>query len=126
MARKGGRETGFHPPANTTSHRLMSPRKTILKELSRVQEERGEPSFTRPSELTGFGERPEKYQKAVNELLQARLVEGRRDEDGRMAIALNAHRIRDVKKEIRPVWAHPAVWAVLALALAAIGAGIAI
>ena len=47
------------------------------------------------------------------------------DEEGRMTIALNAHRMQDVKKELRPVWAHPAIWAVLALALA-IGAGIAI
>jgi hypothetical protein len=33
--------------------------------------------------------------------------------------------MKEVHKELRPVWAHPAVWAVLALALA-IGARLVI
>lgn len=34
-------------------------------------------------------QQPEKYQKAVNALLSARLVSGHKDEEGHMAIALN-------------------------------------
>ncbi len=98
----------------------MSPRKTILRELARNHE-----TFTRPSTIRGFSEQPEKYQKAVNELLQARLLEGRKDDDGHMTIALNEHRLRDVHREIRPFWARPSVWAALVIGIA-IGAVIAI
>ena len=94
----------------------MSPRKTILRELSRNHE--SAETFTRPSAIRGFSEQPEKYQKAVNELLQARLVEGRKDDEGHMTIALNEHRMRDVRREIRPLWASPALWAVLVFGLA--------
>ena len=104
----------------------MSPRKKILRELRRgLDHDGGTPLFTRPAEIAGFASRPQQYQKAVNELLKARLVEGRQDEAGRMTIALNAHRLRDVERELRPVWAHPAVWAALAIVLA-VGAGLAI
>jgi len=100
----------------------MSPKKAILRELSRKHEaERG--AFTRPATLQGFSDYPEKYQKAVNELLAARLVDGHKDGDGHMAIAINAHRVKDVQREIRPVWAHPAVWVVLALVVVAAGFG---
>jgi len=99
----------------------MSPRKTILKELAGS----GTSAYTRPSSITGFSEAPDKYQKAVNELLQARLVEGRKDDDGHMAIAINEHRIAEVKKELRPVWARPSVWALITV-LAAVGAGLVI
>lgn len=96
----------------------MSPRKTILKELARA-EARGT-RYHRPSELNGFHAAPQKYQKAVNTLLSDRLLEGRKDEEGNMTIAINEHRQADVQKEIRPVWARPALWvAVLALAAAA-------
>ncbi len=98
----------------------MSPKKTILRELARSPENQ----YTRPSSIRGFSEAPEKYQKAVNELLQERLLEGRKDEQGHMAIAINQHRRKDVDREIRPVWAHPAIWAAL-VAIAAIGAGLA-
>jgi hypothetical protein len=102
----------------------MSPRKTILKELSRAHEQGGG-AYTRPSAITGFGDQPDKYQKAVNELLAARLVEGRKDDQGHMTIALNSHRLRDVKREIRPFWARPSVWAVVVVVLA-IGAGLTV
>jgi hypothetical protein len=104
----------------------MSPRKTILRELSRQYQEHGSESLKRPSEIQGFGKAPEKYQGAVNRLLQDRLVEGRKDGEGRMALALNEHRIGDVKRELRPLWARPAMWAVLALVAVVVGAGFAI
>jgi hypothetical protein len=102
----------------------MSPRKTILRELSRAQARSG-PIHTRPSAIAGFSDNPEKYQKAVNELLQARLVEGRRDDEGHMAISLNERRITEVQRELRPMWARPAVWATIPV-VAAVGAGLAI
>ena len=61
----------------------------------------------------------------MNELLQARLVEGRRDDEGHMAISLNERRITEVQRELRPLWARPAVWATIAV-VAAVGAGLAI
>lgn len=95
----------------------MSPRKTILKELSRA----GSSSYTRPSQIAGFSGAPEKYQKAVNELLSARLVEGRKDDEGHMTIAINEHRLADVAREIRPIWARPAIWMVVVV-LGGVGA----
>lgn len=102
----------------------MSPRKTILKELARAETPSG-PVYRRPSTIPGFDQAPEKYQKAVNELLSARLLEGRKDDEGFMTIAINDHRRREVKRELRPIWAHPAVLALIVV-LAAVGAGLAI
>jgi len=102
----------------------MSPRRTILRELSRAESEAG-PVFTRPSSIAGFSEAPEKYQRAVNDLLRSRLLEGKKDDEGHMTIAINQHRRSDVKRELRPIWAHPAIWAVIVV-LAAVGAGLAI
>lgn len=99
----------------------MSPKKTILRELSRTHEQSGGAGFTRPASINGFSQEPEKYQKAVNELLQSRLIEGRKDDEGHMTIALNAHRIGEVRKHMRPAWSHPAVWSVVLIA-AAVGA----
>jgi len=99
----------------------MSPKKTILRQLSQT----GAQQYTRPSSITGFSSAPDKYQKAVNELLSARLLEGRPDEEGHMAIAINEHRRKDVDRELRPVWAHPALWAAVVL-IAAVGAGLVI
>ena len=96
----------------------MSPRKTILRELARAEAGSGTP-YVRPSSIPGFSKEPEKYQKAVNELLSDRLLEGRRDEEGHMAIAINQHRRKDVEKAIKPVWASPLVWIALALLAAA-------
>jgi hypothetical protein len=101
----------------------MAPRKTILRALAGA--ESGAASFTRPSSIPGFSEAPEKYQKAVNELLSARLLEGRKDADGNMTIALNEHRRADVRRELRPLWARPALWAVVA-AVVAVSAGLAL
>ncbi len=102
----------------------MSPRKTILRELSLTHAGAG-PTHTHPAAITGFSDDPKKYQKAVNELLQARLVDGHKDEDGRMAIAINVHRFADVKRELRPIWARPSVWAAITIVVA-IGTGLAI
>jgi len=103
----------------------MSPKKAILRELSR-QHEASQGQYTRPGTIPGFSQQPEKYQKAVNELLSARLVSGRKDEEGHMAIALNNNRLEEVKRELRPVWASPALWVavVAALVLTAFGTGV--
>lgn len=99
----------------------MSPRKTILKELSQAGAQGH--AYRRPSEISGFSTAPEKYQKAVNSLLSDRLLEGRKDDDGNMTIAINEHRKADVQKEIRPVWANPILW-VAVLAVVAAGAAV--
>ena len=43
-----------------------------------------------------------------------------------MAIGLNTQRLKEVKRELRPIWAHPAVWVVVVLAvvLTAVSTGI--
>ena len=102
----------------------MSPKKTILRELAKAHDQGGEgPSHKRPATIAGFSDDPEKFQKAVNDLLQARLVEGKPNDEGHMTIALNAHRLSDVRRELRPVWARPGVWALLAI-VAAVGASL--
>ena len=95
----------------------MSPRKTILKELDSAG------SHTRPSTIHSFATAPDKYQKAVNQLLQDRMLGRRDDDDGHMTMAINEHRRSDVRKELRPIWAHPGMWATLALITTAVGAG---
>ena len=93
----------------------MSPKKTILKALAESQQGGGQGSLVRPSTISGFQDAPEKYQQVINTLLKDRLIEGVRDPEGRMAISLNAHRAKEVRKVLRPIWAHPAVLALLAL-----------
>ena len=115
----------FHG-STRTRRTTMSPRKTILRELSRQYEQSSGQVLTRPGEIRGFGKDPEKYQKAVNKLLQDRLIEGRKDGEGHMALALNGHRMGDVQRELRPFWARPALWAVVVLLAVAVGAGFAI
>jgi hypothetical protein len=102
----------------------MSPKKHILRELELVGEPGSTYSYVRPADLPGYTTSPERYQAAVNELLRERLIEGRSDAEGRMSIALNAHRIADVRKALRPAWAKPAVW--LAAAIIALGVELAI
>ena len=85
----------------------MSTRRAILRELSRNGHQGN--GFTRPGNLAGFSSKPDRYQAAVNQLLQERLINGTKDEDGRLAIALNEHRLDDVRRELRPLWARPAV-----------------
>jgi hypothetical protein len=99
----------------------MSPRKSILKTLSDLERGEGRGKQVRPSTLPGFQQGPEKYQQAINALLKDRLIEGIRDPEGHLAISLNAHRARDIRKILRPVWAHPAVLTILALAAAMAG-----
>jgi hypothetical protein len=101
----------------------MTPKKTILRALSRSYDPSGGASHVRPATIAGFAAEPERYQRAVNELLRARLIEGRKDDEGHMAIALNAQRMDDVRRQLRPAWAHPAIWAA-ALLLGAVGAGL--
>lgn len=101
----------------------MSPKKTILRSLSRAYDEDRGATLTRPAHIPGFTQDPERFQKAVNELLKERLIEGRRDDEGHMAVALNGHRLQDVRRHIRPLWANPAVWAATAV-VGALGAGL--
>lgn len=86
----------------------MTPRRTILRELHERHAE-GNGRYTRPGVITGFAEKPSRYQEAVNQLLQERLINGTKDEEGRLAIALNEHRLADVQKELRPWFARPAI-----------------
>jgi hypothetical protein len=87
----------------------MSARRTILRELSARHEKDGG-NYTRPDTITGFTQNRERFQAAVNELLQERLINGTKDAEGRLAIALNAHRLADVRKELRPWYARPFAW----------------
>lgn len=100
----------------------MSARRTILRELRKRYDE-GAARYTRPSSIPGFTDKPSRYQGAVNRLLQERLINGTKDEDGRLAIALNEHRLADVFKELRPWFARPATWmaAVLGAAILVFG-----
>jgi len=99
----------------------MSPKKTILRALSERQDAEGAASLVRPSTIPGFQEAPEKYQQVINALLKDRLIEGVRNSEGHMAISLNTHRSKDIRKVLRPAWAHPAVLTLLALSAAVAG-----
>lgn len=98
----------------------MSPKKTILKTLTEREKAEGSGTSLRPSSIPGFQQAPEKYQKTINLLLKDRLIEGVKDPDGYMTISLNNHREKDIRRVLRPVWAHPAILGLLAaFALAA-------
>ena len=101
----------------------MSPKKTILKTLLDQGDGSGYPALVRPSNIPGFQQAPDRYQKTINALLKERLIEGEKDGDGRLAISLNAHRARDIRRAVRPIWAHPALLTLLALVAAAAGLG---
>ena len=97
----------------------MTTRRTILRELSRRhQQEAG--AYTRPGSIAGFAEQPTRFQNAVNALLQERLINGTKDGDGRLAIALNQQRMDDVRRELRPWFARPAGILLAVVAVAAI------
>lgn len=87
----------------------MTPRRAILRELTR-RRTAGDEGYTRPGSIAGFDAKPARYQAAVNELLQERLINGTKDQEGRLAIALNEHRLADVRKELRPFYARPVAW----------------
>jgi len=99
----------------------MSPKKRILRALANEQEKGNSAAPVRPSSIPGFDEAPEKFQQTINALLKDRLIEGFKDEEGKMAISLNTHRQRDIRRVLRPVWAHPAVLLVLLALFAAAG-----
>ncbi len=80
----------------------------------------GDQGYTRPGGIAGFDARPARYQAAVNELLQERLINGTKDPEGRLAIALNEHRLADVVKELRPVYARPGAWVAFLIVVAAV------
>ena len=94
----------------------MSPKKAILRALSESHQFEGHESLVRPSTIPGFRDSPEKYQKTINDLLRERLIEGMKDQEGHLAVSLNPHRIRDVRKELRPVWTHPGLMALAVIA----------
>ena len=100
----------------------MSPKKTILRALAESHSRTSGTAYTRPTEIPGFPRDPERFQQAVNVLLKDRLIEGRRDEEGRMTVAVNPHRLAEVQRTLRPLWAHPALWGAIVL-LGALGAG---
>jgi hypothetical protein len=74
----------------------VSPRKTILRELNQLHSDEGNRRYARPSAIPGFGEQPSRFREAVNGLLNERLIDGMKDEEGRMAIALDPHRLDTV------------------------------
>ena len=102
----------------------MSPKKRILRELALVHEPGTEYSYMRPADIPGYAEAPERYQRAVNDLLKERLIEGRTDGEGRMSIGLNEHHMQAVRKVLRPMWARPEVWAAIGTVVV-LGAGLA-
>ena len=84
----------------------MSPRKSILRELRST----GSDEYKRPSEISGFGRQAPKYREAVNGLLRDQLISGKKDDQGNLVIALNARRLPQVQKELRPWFAAPTTW----------------
>ena len=60
--------------------------------------------------MRGFSEHPSRYQRAVNGLLEERLIDGKKDEEGRIVIALNPGRLATVQRELRPWFARPTIW----------------
>lgn len=99
----------------------MSPKRTILRTLSDRQDGNGSVTLVRPSTIPGFQQAPEKYQQSINALLKDRLIEGIKDAEGHMAISLNTQRAGEIRKVLRPVWAHPAVLTLLVLFAAVAG-----
>jgi hypothetical protein len=102
----------------------MSPKKTILRTLSDRKDGNGSAKMVRPSTIPGFHQAPEKYQQSINSLLKDRLIEGIKDAEGHMAISLNTQRAGEIRKILRPIWAHPAVLTLLALFAAVAGVGL--
>jgi hypothetical protein len=90
----------------------MSARKRILRELDRLYGGDGSGRYARPSAIAGFTAHEAKYRAAVNQLLQDRMIDGMRGPDGHIVIALNSHRLSDVRKELRPWWASPLFWTI--------------
>jgi len=99
----------------------MSPKRNILKALSECQEGEGSERLLRPSTIPGFEQAPEKYHQTINTLLKDRLIEGIKDAEGHLAISLNTHRAVEVRRILRPIWAHPAILTLLALFAAVAG-----
>ena len=98
----------------------MSPRKTILAELNKIQST-ADAQPTAPSTLRGFSGNETKYQQAVNDLLKDRLINGQKGTAGSMEIAINPARIADVRKELRPFFLRPAFLAATVLIVATVG-----
>ena len=95
----------------------MSVRRAILRDLN-GRHQAGEAGYIRPVNITGFSAQPSQYQTAINSLLQDRLINGTKDGDGHMAVALNTHRLADIRKELRAWYVRPAAWLVAAVVVA--------
>ncbi len=93
----------------------MSPRKTILRHLHQVHQADPE-EFTRPASIAGFDPGDPKHTAAMNALLQDRLINGVKSPEGGIAIAVNRGNIAAVQKALRPWYADPRFWTVLAIA----------
>lgn len=89
----------------------MSRRKKILRELERFHRERGEDAYTSPQALAGFDRSDPKDTAALNALLQARVIRGTTGDDGSMAIAVARGRLGEVRRQLRPWYGRPVVWA---------------
>jgi len=97
----------------------MSVRRAILRDLN-GRHQAGDGAYVRPVNITGFSAQPSQYQTAINALLQDRLINGTKDGDGHMAIALNANRMADVRKELRAWYVRPTAWLVAAVIVAVV------
>lgn len=78
----------------------MSARRMILRELHQRHQDAG--TYIRPATIRGFDRDPARYQSAVNGLLSERLINGAKDEEGRLAVQLNPERMGAVRRELRP------------------------
>lgn len=86
--------------------RVMSPRKTILRELS----QKGAGAFARPSDIQGFQSNAPKFREAVNVLLKEQLISGAQDDTGKLVVTINEQNASRVRRELRPWFARPLVW----------------
>jgi hypothetical protein len=99
---------------------FMSTRRIVLRDLA-SRHESGNGGYTRPMHIPGFSKQPARYQAAINALLQERLINGTKDGDGHLAIAVNTQRLADVRKELRSWYTRAALLAVgLSAVLAAV------
>jgi hypothetical protein len=89
--------------------RGMTLRRTILSDLHN-RHKNGDTGYIRPTGVPGFTVQPSQYQVAINQLLSERLLNGSKDSEGRLVIALNAGRLADVQKELQPWFLRLLPW----------------
>lgn len=104
----------------------MSRRRKILRALERFHREQGDDAYTSPQALAGFDRSDPRDTAALNGLLQDRLIRGTTGADGTMAIAVARGRLAEVRRQIRPWYGRPLVWASAAGALVVVALVVAL